>query len=121
MKSYIKQTTPYLVPTTDNKIIEEHIGLASTADKNYSVAHMIAPPFWSEPYQNPEFDEVTIMVKGRKMVEVNGETIELQAGESLLVRKGSRVKYSNPFPEPNEYWAICIPAFSLETVNREEN
>jgi mannose-6-phosphate isomerase-like protein (cupin superfamily) len=120
MKNYIKQASPYVVPTADNKVIEEHIGLASSGDKKFSVAHMIAPPFWSELHQNPEFDEITILIKGRKIVEVDGEKIELNAGESILVRKGARVRYSNPFPEPNEYWAICIPAFNLETVNREE-
>jgi mannose-6-phosphate isomerase-like protein (cupin superfamily) len=120
MKRYIKQTAPYVVPTSDNKLIEEHVGLAATGDKNFSVAHMIAPPFWSEPHQNPEFDEITLLVKGRKMVEVDGEKIVLKAGESIVVKRGARVQYSNPFPEPNEYWAICVPAFSMETVNRED-
>jgi mannose-6-phosphate isomerase-like protein (cupin superfamily) len=121
MKNYIKTETPYRVPTQDNKIIEEFLGLASTGEPNYSIAHMIAPPLWSEPWQKPEFDEVTVMIRGRKLVELDGEKIELKAGETILIKKGTRVRYSNPFPEPNEYWSFCIPAFTIETVRREEN
>ena len=121
-KKYFKQDKPFQVPTTDGKLIEEHLGLATTQTPAYSIAHMVAPapPHWSEPYQTPEFDEITILIRGRKVIEVEGEEITLMPGETILVKKGTRVKYSNPLPEENEYWSVCVPAFDLETVNRED-
>jgi mannose-6-phosphate isomerase-like protein (cupin superfamily) len=110
---YLKQTNPFVVPTTDNKLIEEHYGLASSGDRDFSIAHMIAPPNWSEPFQTPQFDEVTIVFKGQKQFEIDGEKVILKAGESILIRKGTRVRYSNPFAEPCEYWSCCVPAFSI--------
>jgi mannose-6-phosphate isomerase-like protein (cupin superfamily) len=117
--NYSKQTRPFVVPTTDGKVIEEHYGAASSGDSGFSVAHMIAPPGWGEPFQTPLFNEVTIVFKGQKQVEVDGEKVILQAGETILIRKGARVRYSNPFAEPCEYWSLCVPAFTLELVNRE--
>ena len=117
---YVKQTNPFIVPTTDGKLIEEHYGLATTGDKGFSIAHMVAPPGWGEPYQTPLFDEVTMVIKGQKMFEVDGQEVILAAGQSILIRKGTRVRYSNPFEEPCEYWSCCVPAFSLDTVNRED-
>jgi mannose-6-phosphate isomerase-like protein (cupin superfamily) len=102
---YLKQTNPFVVPTTDNKLIEEHYGLASSGDRDFSIAHMIAPPNWSEPFQTPQFDEVTIVFKGQKQFEIDGEKVILKAGESILIRKGTRVRYSNPFADPCEYWS----------------
>jgi mannose-6-phosphate isomerase-like protein (cupin superfamily) len=119
-KNYFRNPQPFRVPTTDGKLIEEHIGQASTGTAQYSVAHMVAPPQWSEPHQRPEFDEVTIVVRGRKRFEIDGETVELHAGESLLIKAGARVRYSNPFDVECEYWSICVPAFSPATVHREE-
>lgn len=118
-KKFIKPESPFTVPTVDGKVIEEFFGLATQGESAFSVAHMKAPAGWSEPHQTPDFDEITIMVKGRKSVEVDGEKIELQEGECIWVRKGSRVQYSNPFDEPNEYWAICMPAFTLGAAHRE--
>lgn len=118
-KHYLKQDAPFVVPTTDGKVIREHFGKASTQQSDISIAHMIAPSGWSEPFQNPAFDEWTLVYKGRKRFEVDGDVIDLKAGESMLIRKGARVRYSNPFDEPCEYWSICMPAFSLESVNRE--
>ena len=62
-----------------------------------------------------------MIVRGRKQIEIDGEIVTLKVGESLLVRKGARVRYSNPFEEEAEYWSVCIPAFSPDLVNREEN
>ena len=118
--NYIKQDKPFIVPTTDGKLIEEHFGLATTHDANISIAHMVAPAGWSEPHQNPEFDEYTLVSRGKKKFEVDGEAIIVSAGESILIKKGSRVRYSNPFNEECEYWSVCIPAFSMEFVHREE-
>ncbi len=116
---YFKQTNPFRVPAIDNKLIEEHFGLASTRTEKFSVAHMLAPPHWSKSHQRPVFDEITIVIRGRKRVEVDGEEIDLAAGETLLVKAGARVKYSNPFDEETEYWSVCVPAFDINTVNRE--
>lgn len=118
---FFKQDNPFKVPTKDGKLIEEHFGLASTKDENLSIAHMVAPPGWSEPFQNPDFDEYTLVSKGKKLFDVDGEKIIVHAGESILIKKGSRVQYSNPFDETCEYWSVCIPAFTIEKVNREES
>lgn len=117
--SYFKQEKPFIVPTIDGKLIEEHFGLATTNSRDISIAHMIAPPGWSEPHQTPEFDEYTLVSQGKKKFEVDGEEIIISAGQSILIKKGSRVRYSNPFEAPCEYWSVCLPAFTLELVNRE--
>ena len=117
---YQIQKNPFVVPTNDGKLIEEHVGIASTGDKNLSIAHMIAPPGWNEPFQTPEFDEYTLVSRGKKMFEVDGEQIILESGQSILIKSGTRVRYSNPFDEECEYWSVCLPAFSIEAVHREE-
>ena len=119
-KKYFKQTKPFRVPTHDGKLIEEHFGHASTRTDGFSVAYMVAPPHWGEPHQKPEFDEITIVTRGRKLIEIDGEGVEVKAGESLLIKAGARVRYANPFDEEAEYWSICIPAFDINTVHREE-
>ena len=119
--SYILQQEPFVDPTTDGKLIEEHYGRVFSNEPGLSIAHMVAPSGWSEPFQNPEFDEYTMIVRGRKQIEIDGEIVTLKVGESLLVRKGARVRYSNPFEEEAEYWSVCVPAFSIDLVNREEN
>jgi ethanolamine utilization protein EutQ len=119
-KSYILQKQPSQIPTEDGKIIEEHFGLASDGNSKISIARMVAPPGWSEPFQTPEFDEYTFIVKGKKQFIIDGETLVLEAGQSIKIKKGSRIQYSNPFTEPCVYLAICLPAFSIETVNREK-
>ena len=116
---YYLQKNPFVVPTQDGKLIEEHIGRVVNNESGLSIAHMVAPPGWGEPFQNPEFDEYTIIIKGRKQIEIDDEKIILKIGETLLVRKGARVRYSNPFEEDAEYWSVCLPAFSLDLVNRE--
>lgn len=120
MKKYFIQTAPFIVPTTDGKLIEEHHGLATTQNKEISIAHMVAPPGWSEPFQTPEFDEYTYIISGKKQFIIDDETIILEAGQSIKIERNTRVQYSNPFDAPCEYIAICTPAFSIENVNREE-
>ena len=120
MKQYFTQKSPFIVPTNDGKLIEEHFGKASNGDNNVSIAHMVAPPHWSEPFQTPEFDEYTYIIKGRKQFIINDEKIILESGQSIKIMKGARVQYSNPFDEPCEYIAVCLPAFTIETANREE-
>ena len=117
--NYKIQKSPFVVPTEDGKLIEEHWG-NSTGNSNISIAHMVAPSGWSEPHQTPDFDEFTLIIKGKKQFEIDGEIQVLEAGQSILIQKGARVRYSNPFYAECEYIAICLPAFSMELVNREE-
>ncbi len=119
-KKYQIQKQPFIVPTNDGKLIEEHFGNATDGNSAISIAHMIAPPGWSEPYQTPEFDEYTYIIKGKKQFIIEGETIVLQSGESIKIERNTRIQYSNPFVEPCEYLAICTPAFSMDLVNRED-
>ena len=118
MSKYKIQKNPFIVPTTDGKLIEEIWG-NSTGNTDVSIAHMVAPPNWSEPHQTPEFDEYTYIIKGKKQFEIDDEIVVLEAGESIKINKGARIRYSNPFSESCEYLAICLPAFSMELVNRE--
>lgn len=119
-KKYTIQKIPVVVPTTDGKLIEEHFGNVTDENSKLSIAHMIAPPKWSEPFQMPEFEEYTYIIKGKKQFIIESETIVLEAGQSIKIEKNTRVQYSNPFDEECEYLAICLPAFSMDMVNREE-
>ena len=119
-KKYTIQKSPFVVPTTDGKLIEEHFGNASTAQSNISIAHMIAPAGWSEPFQTPAFEEYTYIIKGKKQFNIDGELVVLEAGQSIKIEKNVRIRYANPFDEPCEYLAICLPGFSMDLVNREE-
>ncbi|MFT7497532.1 MAG: ethanolamine utilization protein EutQ [Candidatus Azotimanducaceae bacterium] len=118
MKKYTIQKSPFVVPTTDGKLIEEHFGNA-TVPSELSIAHMIAPPKWSEPFQTPEFEEYTYIIKGKKQFIIDGETMILSAGESIKIEKGARIQYSNPFDHECEYLSVCLPAFSMDKVHRE--
>ena len=120
-KKYKIQNSPFIVPTTDGKIIKEHFGLATDGNAQISIAHMLAPAGWSEPFQTPEFDEFTFIIKGKKQFIIEDEMVVLNAGESIKIEKNTRVQYSNPFTEPCEYLAICLPAFSIDAVNREDH
>jgi mannose-6-phosphate isomerase-like protein (cupin superfamily) len=120
-KKYTIQKSPFIVPTTDGKLIEEHFGNATDKKPKVSIAHMIAPVGWSEPFQTPEFEEYTYIIKGKKQFNIDGDIVVLVAGESIKIEKGVRVQYSNPFKEPCEYLSVCLPAFSIDLVNREED
>ncbi len=117
-------TEPFRVPTTDGKRIDEHVGLAATGEPALSVAYMEAPPHWAEPFQRPAFSEVTLLVEGRKQIEIDEdgriEAVTLWPGQSIVVGPGTRVRYSNPFAEPNRYVAVCWPAFAIDKAGREE-
>lgn len=119
IKKYTIQDNPFVVPTDDGKVIEEHWGLATDSNKEISIAYMVAPPGWSEPFQTPEFDEYTYIIKGKKQFIIDGETIILEKGQSIKIERNTRVQYSNPFTEPCDYMAICTPAFSSDIVHRE--
>jgi mannose-6-phosphate isomerase-like protein (cupin superfamily) len=118
-KKYHIQKSPFVVPTDDGKLIEEHFGNATDGSSQLSIAHMIAPSGWSEPYQTPEFDEYTYIIKGKKQFIIDNERIVLEAGQSIKINKNVRVQYSNPFDDECEYLAICTPAFSMNLVHRD--
>ncbi|WP_339844208.1 cupin domain-containing protein [uncultured Dokdonia sp.] len=118
-KKYKIQKSPFVVPTTDEKLIEEHWGRATDGNTDVSIAHMVAPPGWSEPFQTPEFDEYTYIIRGKKQFIIEGETLILETGQSIKIERNTRVQYSNPFTEECEYMSICTPAFSPDSVNRE--
>jgi len=119
MSGYKKITTAKHIPVPGNKRIEEFIGRMNTGDQQISVAHMIAPPGWSEPPQIPEFDEITIMIRGNMNILIDDtENVTISAGEVIQTKAGTKVQYSNPSDEESEYWAICTPAFSTELANR---
>ncbi|PQB06506.1 cupin [Polaribacter filamentus] len=119
-KKYTIQNKPFVVPTTDGKLIEEHFGNATVKNSQISIAHMVAPPKWEEPFQTPAFDEYTYIIKGKKQFIIEDEVIILEAGQSIKIEKNTRVQYSNPFENDCEYLAVCLPAFSMDLVNREE-
>lgn len=110
---------PVRIPVPGGKVIAEHIGRASTGHEVVSVAHMKAPAGWREPYQTPEFDEVTLVLAGTVLVDHDGGQARVRAGQSLITRAGERVRYSVG-DEGAEYVAICLPAFSPDAVHREE-
>lgn len=112
-------SSPARIPVPGGKIIEEFVGRTSTGTSSMSVAHMIAPAGWNEPFQTPEFDETTIVVRGRLRVEHEGGATDVPSGEVVLVEAGECIRYANPFDQECEYFAVCSPAFSDATVNRE--
>ncbi len=102
------------------KLIEEFIGHVNTGTAAVSIARMRSPGGWREPFQTPEFDEYTLVLKGALQVETGGETFTVPAGQAITVLAGERVRYSSPDPGGAEYVAVCLPAFSPETVHREQ-
>jgi mannose-6-phosphate isomerase-like protein (cupin superfamily) len=99
------------------KLIEEFAGRASNSEERVSVARMRSPAGWSEPGQRPEFDEYTLVLDGALRVESEDGMLEVRAGQAVLARAGQWVRYSTP--EGAEYVAVCLPAFSPETVHRD--
>ena len=120
-KGYLIQKDPFVVPTSDGKLIEEFLGLASINAGDFSFAHMSAPPGWGEPFQTPEFDEMTYVISGKKLIEINGERITLEEKQAIFVKKGTRVRYSHPSSVTVEYISVCFPAFSIDKVHREDS
>lgn len=103
------------------KTIEEYAGRVNSGHREVSVAKMIAPPGWSEPGQAPEFQEITVVLKGSLRVEFKGGSLEVRAGQAVVAEPGEWVRYSTPPREGAEYIAVCLPAFSPDTVHREES
>ena len=105
---------------TKPKRIEEYIGRVNSGSTAVSVARMVSPAGWQEPGQRPEFDEYTVVLKGRLRVESEEDTIDVQAGEAIIAHAGQWVRYSTPDADGAEYIAVCLPAFAPETVHRDE-
>jgi mannose-6-phosphate isomerase-like protein (cupin superfamily) len=101
------------------KVIDEYIGAVNSGHRQASVAHMRSPAGWLEPGQTPEFTEFTIVLKGMLRVEHKGGVLEVWAGQAVVTQPGEWVRYSTPEPEGAEYIAVCLPAFSPNTVHRD--
>ena len=106
---------------TKPKVIHEFVGRVNTGEARVSVARMQSPEGWLEPGQRPEFDEWTLVLAGCLRVEHEGGELEVRAGQAVLVRGGEWVRYSSPEPEGAEYVAVCLPAFSPDTVHRDDD
>lgn len=119
MPTLIDKPTTIEAAGNQPKIIQEYVGRANSATNGVSVAHMRSPSGWDEPAQVPEFDEYTLVLHGVLNVEFDGGELEVGAGQAVIAHAGERVRYSTPGPEGAEYIAVCIPAFSPETVHRE--
>ncbi len=102
------------------KVIEEFIGRVNSRTQQVSIARMRSPGGWQEPGQTPEFDEYTVVIAGTLRVETKDKTFDVKAGQGVIASKGEWVQYSTPFKCGAEYVAVCIPAFSPETVHRDE-
>lgn len=104
---------------TKPKIIQEHIGRVNSKTAAVSVAHMRSPSGWEEPGQTPEFDEYTVVLKGMLRVRHKGGAIDVRTEQAVIAHRGEWIQYSTPGPEGAEYIAVCLPAFSPETVHRD--
>lgn len=101
------------------KLIDEYIGRVNSQTPGVSIAHMRSPGGWQEPGQTPEFDEFTVVLGGRLHVEYAGGSLDVGPGQAVISHKGEWVRYSTPEPAGAEYFAICLPAFTIETVHRD--
>ncbi len=101
------------------KTIDEYVGRVNSGESRISVAHMRSPAGWEEPGQTPEFEEYTLVLRGRLRVRHKGGVLDVSAGQAILTHPGEWIQYSTP-DEPAEYVAICLPAFSPGTVHRDE-
>ena len=118
----VKITSPSIIMAAGNKPkkIEEFVGRVNSKTNSVSIARMTSPSGWVEPGQKPEFDEYTFVLKGTLKVKTEKEELEINAGEAIITKKGEWVQYSTPGPEGAEYIAVCLPAFSPDTVHRDE-
>jgi mannose-6-phosphate isomerase-like protein (cupin superfamily) len=111
--------SPTRIPVPGNKLVEEYIGRVNSRDSAVSIAHMHSPSGWTEPGQQPEFDEFTLVLRGSLKVESKQGVLDVAAGQAVIARRGEWVRYSTPGPDGAEYVAICIPAFGLEAAHRD--
>jgi quercetin dioxygenase-like cupin family protein len=119
MPTLISHPTRIESTGTKPKIIEEYVGRVNTASAGISVARMRSPEGWEEPGQTPEFDEYTIVLRGTLRVQHKSGEIDVAAGQAIITLHGEWVRYSTPFAGGAEYIALCLPAFSPDTVHRD--
>jgi mannose-6-phosphate isomerase-like protein (cupin superfamily) len=118
---------PTRIPVPGGKVIDEYVGAVNTPSTTLpgstkhpvSVAHMNAPGDWSEPFQTPEFGEITVVLRGTVLVDHEGGRLEVGVGQGVVTAPGERVRYSTG-PEGAEYVAVCLPAFDPEAVHRDD-
>jgi quercetin dioxygenase-like cupin family protein len=109
---------PTRVPVPGGKVIDEYVGRVNTGDDGVSIAHMVAPAGWTEPFQTPEFDEYTLVLRGRITVDTPAGPIEVGAGQAVVTRAGERIRYAAG-AEGAEYVAVCRPAFGPDLARRD--
>lgn len=119
MLTIIKAPTRIQAAGTPPKTIEEFIGRVTSDTTALSLARMVSPPGWSESGQTPEFDEFTVVLRGQLRVETRDGAQDVLAGQAVISPRGQWVRYSTPGPEGAEYIAVCLPAFSPQTVHRD--
>ena len=120
MPTLIPQPTRIQSAGNKPKLIDEYIGRVNSKTSAASVAHMRSPQGWLEPGQTPEFDEFTIVLKGMLRVEYKEGSVDVAAGQAVITHAGEWIRYSTPNEDGAEYIAVCLPAFSMETVHRDE-
>lgn len=113
---------PAVIPAAGNKpkLIEEYVGRKNSDTAAVSIARMKSPGGWEEPGQRPEFDEYTLVLGGLLRVKTETGEIDVRPGQAIIARRGEWVQYSSPLEEGAEYVAICLPAFSIDTVHRDD-
>ena len=109
------------IPVPGNKLLDEYIGQVNSGTASVSIAHMRSPSGWSEPGQRPDFDEYTVVLRGTLRVEHAGGITDVIAGQAIIAHKGEWVRYSTPTEDGAEYLAVCIPAFTPDTVHRDSD
>ena len=119
MPTLIPQPTRIQAAGNKPKIIDEYVGRVNSKTSAASVAHMRSPQGWLEPGQRPEFEEITVVLKGMLRVEHESGMLEVRAGQAVVTAAGEWVRYSTPDAEGAEYVAVCVPAFSPATVHRD--
>jgi mannose-6-phosphate isomerase-like protein (cupin superfamily) len=119
MPTHVKAPTVIQSAGNKPKLIREYVGRVNSKTTGASVAHMKSPGGWVEPGQRPEFDEYTVVLAGTLRVEHENGSLDVKAGEAVIAHKGEWVRYSTPGAEGAEYVAVCVPAFSMETVHRD--
>ena len=106
---------------TKPKRIEEYAGRVNSGHAGVSVARMVSPEGWQEPGQQPDFEEITVVLRGTLRVEYRDGALDVRAGQAIVTAPGEWVRYSTPEAGGAEYVAVCLPAFSMETVHRDED
>src|SRR5690606_5917739 len=120
MAQMIEHPTRIEAAGTPPKRIEEYVGRVNSGSAQLSVARMVSPPGWSEPGQTPEFAEYTVVLRGSLRVETREQVFDVGANQAIMVEAGEWVRYGTPGEDGAEYIAVCLPAFSPETVHRDE-